>query len=101
LVEKARAASTDFEAIVAACWYGENKELEMALRECGLPPVLARRGNASGGWALADAAFTFREAAQNVPKSGWQVVQRRFGDGHVEIWWAAELALAGYGPGKQ
>lgn len=101
LVEKARAAGIQFEAIVADCWYGENKELEMALRERGLPHVLARRGNATGGWALADAAFTFRETAQNVPKSAWQAVQRRFRDGHVEVWWAAELTLAGYGPGKQ
>lgn len=50
--------------------------------------------------ALADAAFKFSEAAQNVLKSACQAVQRRFRDGHVEIWWAAELTLAGYGPGK-
>lgn len=101
LVEKARAAGIEFEAIVADCGYGENNELEMALREQGLPHVLARRGNAAGGWALADAAFTFKEAAQNVKKSSWQAVQRRFRDGHVDIWWAAELTLAGYGPGKK
>ena len=101
LVEKAQAAGIEFEAIVADCWYGENKELEMALRDRGLPHVLARRGNATGGWALAEAAFTFREVAQNVPKSAWQAVQRRFRDGHVEVWWAAELTLAGYGPGKR
>jgi SRSO17 transposase len=81
LVEKALVAGIEFKAIVADCWYGENKELEITLRERGLPHVLARRGKASGGWALADAAFTFREAAQNVPKSAWQAVQRRFRDG--------------------
>lgn len=63
LVEKAQAAGIAFEAIVADCWYGENKELEMVLRERGLPHVLARRGNVAGGWARSDAAFTFREAA--------------------------------------
>jgi len=87
LVEKAQAAGVKFEAIVADCWYGENKELEMALRDRGLPHVLARRGNATGGWALAEDAFTFRKAAQNVPKRAWQAVQRRFRDGHVEVWW--------------
>ena len=73
----------------------------MELRDRGLPYVLARRGNASGGWAPAEAAFTFREATQNVPRSAWQAVQRRFRDGHVEVWWAAELTLAAYGPGER
>jgi SRSO17 transposase len=101
LIEKARAAGIKFDAIVADCGYGENNELEMTLRERGLPHVLARRSSATGGWALADDAFTFKEAAQNVPQSDWQAVQRRFRDGHVEIWWAAELTLVGYGPGKR
>jgi SRSO17 transposase len=100
LVEKARMAGIAFEAIVADCWYGDNNGLEMALRERGLPHVLARRSSASGGWALADAAFTFREAAQNVPKNDWHAVERCFRDGHAETWWAAELTLAGCGPGK-
>lgn len=101
LVEKARTAGIAFEAIVADCGYGENNELEMALRERGLAHVLARRGNATGGWALADRAFTFKEAAQNVPKDAWHAVERRFRDGHVETWWAADLTLAGYGPAKR
>jgi SRSO17 transposase len=100
LVEKARAADIAFEAIVADCGYGENDELEMALRDRELPYVLARRSSATGGWALTDFAFTFKEAAQNVPKGAWQAGQRRFRDGHVEIWWAADLTSAGYGPGK-
>src|SRR5205807_5163102 len=31
---------------------------------------------------------------------GWAAVERRFRDGHTEIWWAAELTLGGYGPDK-
>ena len=49
LVEKARAAGIAFQAIVADCGYGENTELEMALRERNLPYVLARRSSATGG----------------------------------------------------
>jgi hypothetical protein len=30
----------------------------------------------------------------------WQRVERRFRDGHAERWWAAELTLFGYCPGK-
>ena len=101
LVDKARTADIAFQAIVADCGYGENNELEMALRERGLPHVLARRSSATGGWAPADVAFTFKEAAQNVPENCWHAVERHFRDGHAEIWWAAELTLAGYGPGKR
>jgi len=68
LVEKARAAGIEFETIVADCWYGENNALEMALRERGLPYVLARRSSATRGWALENAAFTFSEAAQTCRK---------------------------------
>ncbi len=30
---------------------------------------------------------------------GWTAVERRFRDGHTETWWAADLEVAGYGPG--
>jgi FOG: Transposase len=100
LVEKALTAGIAFQAVVADCAYGDNNGLEMALRKRELPHVLARRSSATGGWAPADIAFTFREAAQNVPANCWHAVERRFRDGHAEIWWATELTLAGYGPGK-
>jgi len=57
----------------------------MALREHVLPHAGARHDNASGGWALADAAFTFGEAGHNVPGGAWHAVQRRFHDGHVKV----------------
>lgn len=63
--------------------------------------MLARRSSATGGWAPADLAFTFREAAQNVAENCWHAVERHFRDGHAEVWWAAELTLAGHGPGKR
>ena len=101
LVEKARTAGIAFQAIVADCGYGDNNELEITLREHELPYVLARRSSATGGWAPADVAFTFREAAQNVAENCWHTVKRHFRDGHVEVCWAAELTLAGHGPGDR
>ena len=101
LVEKAGMTGIAFQAFVADCGYGDNNELEIILRERGLPYVLARRSSATGGWAPADVAVSFRQAAQNVPLNCGRAVARRFRDGHAEIWWAAELSLGGYGPGKQ
>jgi SRSO17 transposase len=101
LIEKARAAGIPFRAIVADCFYGDNDGLATALREHRLPYVLARRGSAGGGWAPAAVAHTFKEAAREVPPGAWQPVERRFRDGHAERWWAAELTLAGHGPGKR
>ena len=101
LVEKAGMAGIAFQAFVADCGYGDNNELKIILRERGLPYVLARRSSATGGWAPADVAVSFRQAAQNVPLNCGRAVARRFRDGHAEIWWAAELSLGGYGPGKQ
>jgi SRSO17 transposase len=100
LVEQARAAGIPFEAIVADCLYGDNDALEGALRQRRLPYVLAHRGTVGRGWAPADVAHSFDDAARELPQRAWCRVERRFRDGHVERWWAAELTLLGYGPGK-
>jgi len=53
-----------------------------------------------------EAAHTPEEAARGLRWNGsqdpgdWTPVVRRFGDGHEETWWAAELSLAGYGPDR-
>lgn len=75
----------------------------------GAEPLDSKWRCASGGYRMCwpgtaarlATGRSLKEAAQNVPKSAWQAVQRRFRDGHIEIWWAAELTLAGYAPGKQ
>ena len=98
LVERAQAAGIAFRAVVADSAYGENESLEFALRKRGIPFVLARRGRASQGWALAEDAHSFEEAVQDLPKRAWKKVMRRFRDGHSEVWWAAELEFLCYGP---
>ena len=100
LVERAQAAGIAFRAVVADCAYGENDSLESALVERGIPYVLAHRGHASQGWALADEAHSFEEAAQDLRQRAWKKVTRRFRDGHTEVWWAAELKFLGYGPDR-
>jgi SRSO17 transposase len=100
LVERAQAAGIAFKAIVADCFYGDNDALQAALRQRRLPYVLAHRGMVGRGWAPVDVAHSFNDAAHDLPMRAWHRVQRRFRDGHAERWWAAELTLFGYGPGK-
>ncbi|OGB35315.1 MAG: hypothetical protein A3F78_11735 [Burkholderiales bacterium RIFCSPLOWO2_12_FULL_61_40] len=64
------------------------------------PLVQARRGVLGRGWAPVEAARSFKDAAQEVPIRAWQKVVRRFRDGHIERWGAAELTLLCYGPDK-
>lgn len=98
LVERARALSLPFRAVVADSAYGDNGALEDALAEADIPHVLAHRGSVSRGWAPADVAHSFDEALDDVPRAGWTKVVRRFRDGHTDTWWAAELTFLGYGP---
>lgn len=100
LVERAQAGGIALRAVVADSAYGDNESLGFALVERGIPFVLARRGRASQGWALADEAHSFEEAAQDLPKRAWKRVTRRFRDGHSEVWWAAELTFLGFGPDR-
>jgi len=62
--------------------------------------VRAHRGTVGRGWAPADVAHSFEDAARELPLRAWQRIERRFRDGHAEHWWAAELTLFGYGPDK-
>ena len=100
LIEQAQAAGIAFSAIVADCFYGDDRALEKALLERRLPHVLARRGALGRGWAPAEADHSFKDAAEALLLSAWQPVIRLFRNGHTERWWAAELTLFGYGPDK-
>jgi SRSO17 transposase len=105
LVDAALALGVAFRAVVGDCIYGESEHLEGALWAAGIPYVLALRPS-KGHWAPVDAAHTPKEAAQSLRWEGpetpgdWQPVVRRFRDGHTQVWWAAELTLAHYGPSK-
>jgi hypothetical protein len=105
LVEQAVDAGIPFRAIVADSFYGDNLEFEETLHATGKPYVLAVKPS-KGHWAPIEAAHTPREAAerlhwQNDTAPGdWTPVTRRFHDGHTEVWWAADLVFAHYGPAR-
>ena len=62
--------------------------------------MLARRGALGRGWVPVEADHSFRDAARSLVLRAWHEVISRFRDGHTERWWAAKLALLGYGPGR-
>jgi len=104
LVERARAASIPFRAVVADCLYGENADFEGAMWKAKVPYVLSLRPH-KGRWAEEEAAHTPEEAAQRMRWNGpndpgdWEPIVRTFKDGHTEKWWAVEVStLVGYGP---
>jgi SRSO17 transposase len=105
LVDAALALGVSFRAVVADCGYGESEAFDGALWEAGVPYVVGLKPN-KGRWAPQEEPHTPQEAAQELCWKGaddpqdWTPVERRYRDGHTEIWWAAELTLGGYGPDK-
>jgi SRSO17 transposase len=103
LVTRAVAAQVPFRAVVADCFYGENHELRTALLERRIPFVLALQP--SHTWwhpidtpgALWEVALAAGWQSAKHP-GGWVAVERRFGDGHRETWWAVEVVAGPYGP---
>jgi SRSO17 transposase len=101
LIEQARQSGIKFEAVVADCFYGDNDGLEWELRKREIPYVMARRGKVGLGWAPAEMAHSFQDAALELPRRSWRPITRYFRDGHTEQWWAAELKIFGYGPDRE
>lgn len=105
LVAGARAAAVVFRAVVADCLYGDSDPLLEALGRAEVPYVLALKPSMGTRYPM-EAAHTPREAAQCLTWGGhpapgdWTPVERQFRDGHTETWWAADAALADYGPDK-
>ena len=108
LIDAARTAGIAFRAVVADCFYGDNEGFTMALGRTKVAYVLAVKPR-KGAWAPADQVHTPQEAAQQLAWTSpeepgdWTAVTRRFRDGHVEAWWAADAALpaAGWGPDRR
>ena len=90
-------------AVVADCAYSLSDDWYRALREAGLPYVVALKRR-NGVWAPVDQPHTPVEAARalawrDAKRPGdWTPVERHFRDGHTETWWAADARLGGYGP---
>ena len=108
LLQAARQAGIGFRAVVADCFYGDNTGFTEALGRASVAYVLAVKPR-KGMWAPADELHTPQEAARQLAWGGpeepgdWTPITRRFRDGHVETWWAADARLpaAGWGPDRR
>lgn len=105
LVEAALEQGVSFRAVVADCFYGDHLGFRDALEAAALPYVLAVKPS-TGIWAPEDAPHSPAEAVENLRWGGpddpgdWTPIERRFRDGHTELWWAADLRYGPYGLDK-
>ena len=102
LVQEAQALALPFRAVVADCFYGEQRDWRAGLRALGVGYVLALKASHSW-WHPVDEIGAVDEVAQAAPwteqaPGPWARVERRFGDGHQETWWALEGHCALYSP---
>ena len=103
LAARGKEAGFACRAVVADCAYLVSDDWYLALREAELPYVVALKPH-RGTWARADEPHTPIDAAQALTwtdsdhPGDWTPVERSFGDGHTETWWAADARLGGYGP---
>ena len=105
LVDLALEQGVSFRAVVADCAYGDHLEFRDALAAADLPYVLAVKPS-TAIWALGDDPNCPAEAVERLRWGGpdepgdWAPIERRFRDGHTELWWAAELRYGPFGPDK-
>src|SRR5215210_1866622 len=102
LVELAVEGSIPFRAVVADCFYGEDRGFKRSLEGSGVGYVLALKkshcwwhlkGTIGALWQVAEAA-----GWHGADEPGeWTKVVRAFRDGHREDWWALEVEAGPYG----
>jgi len=101
-VAGALAAGVPFRAVVADSFYGENLGFVEGLEELEVGYVLALQPS-HAWWHPEGEVGSVAEVARSEPwqpeaPGAWQQLNRRFRDGHQEVWWALEGAAGPYGP---
>jgi len=94
-----------FRAVVGDILYGEHRKLKEGLENRGIPYVLALKPSHAWwhrvgevGW-VEGVALSAHWGGPEDPGE-WVELERRFRDGHEEVWWALEAECAPYGPEK-
>jgi len=104
LVQRALEQHIAFRAVVADCFYGEDRGFRDGLEALGVGYVLALKPTHSW-WHPVDSIGSLEEFAraaawESPDRPGqWVSVIRSFRDGHQEQWWALEVIVKNaYGP---
>jgi hypothetical protein len=95
-----------FRAIVGNILYGEHRKFKEGLESRQMPYVLALKPSHAWwhrvgevGWVEGVALASYWGGED---ESGeWVKLERRFKDGHTEVWWALEAECVPYGPEKR
>jgi hypothetical protein len=105
LVERALEMKIPFQAMVGDVLYGEHRKLKEGLEDRQIPYVLALKPSHAWwhrvgevGW-VEGVALSSHWGGPEDPGE-WVELERRFRDGHTEVWWALEARCAPYGPEK-
>jgi hypothetical protein len=105
LVERALEMKIPFRAMVGDILYGEHRKLKEGLEDRQIPYVLALKPSHAWwhrvgevGW-VEGVALSSHWGGPEDPGE-WVELERRFRDGHTEVWWALEARCAPYGPEK-
>lgn len=105
LVRQAVDARIPFRAVVADCFYGEDRGVQQGIRDLGKGYVLALKPS-HAWWHPVDTIGSLQDAAEAAAWQGpqtpvrWVEITRAFRDGHTETWWALEVDIGPYGPAK-
>lgn len=105
LVQRAVEMEIPFRAVVGDILYGEHRKLREGLEDRRIPYVLALKPSHAWwhrvgevGWAEGVALSAHWGGPEDPGE--WVELERRFRDGHAEVWWALEAECAPYGPEK-
>ena len=106
LVQRAVEMGIPFRAVVADILYGEHRKLREGLEDSRIPYVLALKPSHAWwhrvgevGWVEGVALSAYWGGPEDPGE--WVELERRFRDGHTEVWWALEAECAPYyGPEK-
>jgi hypothetical protein len=105
LVQRAVEMEIPFRAMVGGILYREHRKLREGLEDRRIPYMVALKPShvwwhqpGEVGW-VEGVALTSHWGGPEDPGE-WVELERRFRDGHTEVWWALEAECAPYGPEK-
>lgn len=105
LVERAVAMGIPFRAVVGDILYGEDRMFKEGLENREIPYVLSLKPSHAWwhpveevGWVEGVALSAYWGGAEDPGE--WVKLERRFRDGHTEVWWALEAECRAFGTEK-